>query len=449
MNQNFLKPNPCYEPNSSSFDQYQPLQSFVTQQIPQRLNEDIRLEMAKLIKNNRILLNNIIFPHEETRMELLNDSRAIDEMLKQREQAANLAVQQEQDEQAAQIFTPHWNFSVIDDEENCPTFYDNDEEHSIQHKEYLDNSSNAIATVLPTKEPEYSFRMRYKHLSTILETESDEVIKSSAKNLVQFPSEYEVTSDDESECDVPVKDESSQIFTTFSNPLFDCNDDSTSSDDESLSNEDVRMENFKREHEEYISLMEKLLAISSFPRPLENFHANSIIETLPTSPIPVEDSDSFREEINIFTGTDDLTPQGSNSDDYDSERDIHFLEELPGNDSIPLPENESSNFHHHDDPSFPRPPPEPPDVEFFFDFEPNSGKLVSAVMNNINELIEDECFDSGGGEIDVFENIKYDDYFPFIFVIRIFLPYLTYPEVSPLLLSTGSENTIFDPGIST
>nr|GEV04646.1 hypothetical protein [Tanacetum cinerariifolium] len=439
MNQNFFKPNPCYEPNSSSFDQYQLLQSFVTQQILQRSNEDIRLEMAKLIKNNRILLNNNTFPHEETSMEvllakerilklikawdekqieswsfpellpqLLNDSQTIDEMLKQHEQSANLAVQQEQEEQAVQSFTPYWNFSMIDDEEvlqarekfmkaiqtflqkfshypfgvmpkvlliarerfseithaftdkqyqpediqelmctfledvriireelaeyinspswNYPTFYDNDEEYSIQYKEYLENSSNAIATVLPTKEPEYSLSM----------------------------GEYEVTLDDESECNVPVKDESSLIFTTFSNPLSDDNDDFTSSDDESLSNEDVSMENFKefsgelmpssiineerikREHEEYISLMEKLLAINSFPHLLENFHANTISETLPSSPILVGDSDSLREEIDIFTDTDDLMPPGIENEDYDSEGDIHFPEELLVNDSIPF-----------------------------------------------------------------------------------------------------------------
>nr|GEX25009.1 hypothetical protein [Tanacetum cinerariifolium] len=517
-------------------------------------------------------------------------------MLKQREQMANLAVQKEQEEQAAQSFTPYWNFSMIDDEEvlqsrekfmkaiqtflqkfshysfgvmpkvlliawerfseikhdftdkqyqpeeiqelmcklledvrniseelaeyinsqswNHPTFYDNDEEHSIQYKEYLENSSNAITTVLPTKEPEYSLSMGYEHLSTISETESDEVIKSSVKNLVPIPRQYEVTSDDESECDVPIKDESSSIFTTFSNHLFDCNDEFTSSDDESLSNEDVLMENFKiysnplcddeeinsykidshyfnaefnlieslsnqdtlfdsspkfdyleefsgelmptniinkerikREHEEYISLMEKLFAINSFIRLLENIHANTIIETLPTSPIPVEDSDSLREEIDIFTGTDDLMPSGIESDDYDSKGDIHFLEELLVNDSIPFPKNKSSNFDHHDDPSFSLPLSEPPDVEFFFDFEPNSGELISVVMNNIDELNEDECFDPRGGKIDVFANIKDDDYFPFIFVIRIFLPYLTYPEVFPLLLSTGSEDTIFDPDI--
>nr|GFD09560.1 hypothetical protein [Tanacetum cinerariifolium] len=75
--------------------------------------------------------------------------------------------------------------------------------------------------------------------------------------------------------------------------------------------------------------------------------------------------------------------------DYDSERDIHFLEKLLSDDSFSLPENESSNFNHHDDSSFPRPPPEPPDVEFFFDFEPNSGEVIAAVMNNIDELNED------------------------------------------------------------
>nr|GEX64546.1 hypothetical protein [Tanacetum cinerariifolium] len=262
------------------------------------------------------------------------------------------------DELAEYINSPSWNRL---------TFYNNDEEHSIQYKEYLENSSNAIAPVLPTEEPEYSLSMGDEHLSTISETKSDELIKSSVENLVPIPNEYEVTFDNESECDVPVKDESSLIFTTFSNPLFDCNDDFTSNDDESYSHEDVLIENFKiysnplfddeeiisnnidpyyfnvesnlidslpnqdnlfdsspkfdyleefsgelmptriineecikKEHEEYISLMEKLLTINLFPCPLGNFHANTVIETLLTSSIPVEDSDSLREEIDIL-----------------------------------------------------------------------------------------------------------------------------------------------------
>nr|GEU95518.1 hypothetical protein [Tanacetum cinerariifolium] len=181
-----------------------------------------------------------------------------------------------------------------------------DVEHSIQLRLYLENSSNAIAPVLTTEEPEYSLSIRDEHLSTILEIKSDEVIKSSVKNLVPIPKDFEVTSNNESECDVPVKDESSPIFITFSNPLFDCNGDFTSSDDESLSNMDF--------------------------------------------------SDSLREEIDIFTGMNDLLPPGIKSDDYDSKGDIHFLDDLLRNDTLLLLENKSSNFDHHDDPSFPRPP---------------------------------------------------------------------------------------------
>nr|GEV03367.1 hypothetical protein [Tanacetum cinerariifolium] len=51
-----------------------------------------------------------------------------------------------------------------------------------------------------------------------------------------------------------------------------------------------------------------------------------------------------------------------------------------------------------------------------------------------DKLIEDNCFDTGG-EIDVSINVEDDDYFTFIFDNQIFLPYLIYPEVSPLLLS--------------
>ncbi|GJU51616.1 hypothetical protein Tco_1221171 [Tanacetum coccineum] len=57
--------------------------------------------------------------------------------------------------------------------------------------------------------------------------------------------------------------------------------------------------------------------------PPKDFHAipNMIIESLPTFPIPVEDSDSLREEIDIFPGPDDSIPPGIESDDYDSKDD--------------------------------------------------------------------------------------------------------------------------------
>ncbi|GKE85102.1 hypothetical protein Tco_1558844, partial [Tanacetum coccineum] len=83
-----------------------------------------------------------------------------------------------------------------------------------------------------------------------------------------------------------------------------------------------------REHGEYISLMERLLYDNSSPRPPEDFYANpnTIIESLPTFPIPVEDSDSLREDIDIFPGPDDSIPPDIKSDDYNSEvESMRFL----------------------------------------------------------------------------------------------------------------------------
>ncbi|GJZ65306.1 hypothetical protein Tco_0622002 [Tanacetum coccineum] len=197
--------------------------------------------------------------------------------------------------------------------------------------------------------------------------------------------------------------------------------------------------------EEEIRLVENLLYDNSSPRSPKELNleiADTILESLSPSPIPIEDSDSQMEEIDLFLASDDSMPPGIENDDYDSEGDIRFLEELLSNDPLPLPEIESSNLDHFNDPSSPRPPPEPPDVEICFDVEPDT-----TVKNNFDELNEDECFNLGGGEIDVSQNIEDDD--SFTFVIRTFLPYLTYSVDSPLLLSTGSEDTIFDPGIST
>ncbi|GKD99302.1 hypothetical protein Tco_1387286 [Tanacetum coccineum] len=102
---------------------------------------------------------------------------------------------------------------------------------------------------LCTIEPDDSLIMGDEHLSTILEKESDEFIKSSVKDLVPILSKSEDTSESDSDCNLPSCDDFSPINVykeksmTFSNPLFDSNDDFTSSDDESLSDEDVLEDN--------------------------------------------------------------------------------------------------------------------------------------------------------------------------------------------------------------
>ncbi|GJZ51957.1 hypothetical protein Tco_0606472 [Tanacetum coccineum] len=323
---------------------------------------------------------------------------------------------------------------------NRPLFYfdDDDDEYTV-----IWIRPKAITPDEPIEEPDNSLSMRDEHLDTI----------SSVEILVPIPSESEDFSDNKSECDMPVCDD----FTTFSNPLFDSNDDFTSSDDESLSDEDDPMENFKIysnplfdeeiistkidphyfnaesnliesllnrdilidsspkfdylleefsgelahinpippgiekadfDLEEEIRLVENLLYDNSSPRPPEELNleiADTILESLSPSPIPVADSDSLMEEIDLFLASDDSMPPGIEDDDYDSEGDIRFLEELLNNGSLLLPENESFSLDHFDDPSLPRPPPEPPDVENCFDFKPDTGVVTNKVVGDISE----------------------------------------------------------------
>nr|GEZ67330.1 hypothetical protein [Tanacetum cinerariifolium] len=105
----------------------------------------------------------------------------------------------------------------------------------------------------------------------------------------------------------------------------------------------------------------RLLYDNSSPRPPEEFvseNSNTEIETFSPSPIPIEDSDSFMEEIDLSFNPDDPMPPSIEKDDDDSERDILIFEELPSNYSLSLPENES---YHFDIPSSSHPPAIPPD----------------------------------------------------------------------------------------
>ncbi|GJV67700.1 hypothetical protein Tco_1483209 [Tanacetum coccineum] len=135
--------------------------------------------------------------------------------------------------------------------------------------------------------------------------------------------------------------------------------------------------------EEEIRLVEKLLYDNSSPRPPEKFNfqnADAIIESFSPSLIPVEDSDSLMEEIDLFLTPNDSKPPRIENDDYDSEGDILFLKEFLSNDSPSLPKNESFYF---DIPSSPRPPAKPPDDGIYL--EPDTGLLTTKVVGDISE----------------------------------------------------------------
>nr|GFA85758.1 hypothetical protein [Tanacetum cinerariifolium] len=129
--------------------------------------------------------------------------------------------------------------------------------------------------------------------------------------------------------------------------------------------------------EEETHFTKRLLYDNSSPRPPEKIisdNSNADIESFSPSPIPVLDSDSLMEEIDLPFNPDDPMPSGIEEEDYDSERDILILEELLDNYSLSLHENKS---YHFDIPSPYRPPAKPPDG--------NTGILNIKMMGDVSD----------------------------------------------------------------
>nr|GEX77466.1 hypothetical protein [Tanacetum cinerariifolium] len=251
-------------------------------------------------------------------------------------------------------------------------------QHLNKEKQEVKNVMEQLA-----EQPEYSPSMGYENSNTTPKTESDEIIKSGVEELVPNLKSHVESNFVESLSNHDALINSSQkidYLEEFSGELAHINPKITES-------------NF--DFEEEIRLIENLLYDNSFPRLPKELNAeiaNTIVEPFPSLPIP----------------------------------DIHFLEELHSDNSIPLTEDESSDSDHKEDPSVLRPPPEPPDA----DFEPDSREEISVVMNTIDEL---ECVNPK----DEFDD---DNYSSFMFLI--------YPKMFSFLLSAESEDTIYDPSIS-
>nr|GEX76075.1 hypothetical protein [Tanacetum cinerariifolium] len=217
----------------------------------------------------------------------------------------------------------------------------------------------AITFDLPTVEPEDSLRIGDEHLDAIPETESDEFIKSSVENIVPTPSE----SEDDSEYDVQACDD----FTTFSNLLFDADDDFSSNP-----------HHFNVESDLIESLLNHDSLIISSSSKIDSLldECPGELTLLKSSPPGIDKTDCDpEEEIRLIEKFlyDNSSPR-IEEDDYDSERDILILEELLRNDSFSLLEIESFHF---DIPSSPHPPAKPLDDD--------SGKLTVKMVSDISK----------------------------------------------------------------
>ncbi|GKD94506.1 hypothetical protein Tco_1374343 [Tanacetum coccineum] len=384
----------------------------------------------------------------------------------------------------------HHGQAVKDRYWKIPICYDDDEDYTL-----------AITPVLSTKEPVDSLIIKVEHLDTISATEPDEVIKSSVENLVQIPSESKGISD--GGCDVPLCDNPTPLeaFKEHSKTIVYSNNDSTSSDDDYPYGENIEYVDASPPDAEIVSLevvesvipevggvdtdilltikddilREKLLnvnllianieALKDNPVPSSDFvikspstFPNSFLEETNTFDNSLTESETFRFNLEEISSGSTTTRSDYSLPDYEAFylNDNHIEEKssggttthadfsLPKYDSFifdlsinPFPPADRSDFYHEEFADELAHIISPPDLEcFYFKIEPDP-------IHSIPPGIESN-FDPGGGEIVVSQNVEDDD--SFTFVIRTFLPFLTYPADSPLLLSTGSEDTIFDPG---
>ncbi|GJU58460.1 hypothetical protein Tco_1236226 [Tanacetum coccineum] len=482
INETYYEPNSSYD--SSGFDQPQPPQDSVDHQgILQVLNkmeeklEEIIRDRRKKIEDMSIkemmheqqlvdreikeIINDLGYKRfrcEEIDEEYERDCEIIIQKLKQdfNEWGSEVRKKEQAYEEEKYFATCRYMLSITCD----------DKDDSIPLVDIIArySTSKAITPDLPIEEFENSLIMGDEPLSTIPATESDEVIKSSVENLVPIPSEFEGISDDT--CDVPncdnnrinvesdlveslINRDTSIVHSSKIDPITEefagelahidpilsriveaDPDDDTSSDDDYF--EDIEYVNLEevnevdQEKEEFdlddilqiqdVILREKLLNVS---RLISN------IESLKDNPIPIMDSDSSETSLSF---SDNSLPEFESFSDHTEETRSGSTTTHA---NYSLPEYESFHF---DNPSLPRPPPEPPDIE-----------ILKPEINNFDVLYNDESFEPRGDENVVVPNVEEDN--SFTFVIRTFLPFITYPEVSPLSSFTGSEDTIFDPGI--
>nr|GFA07692.1 hypothetical protein [Tanacetum cinerariifolium] len=303
-------------------------------------------------------------------------------------------VQNIHEELAEYINTLGWNrlafYNIVDDD---------DVDYTI-----------AITPVLSTEEPDNSLSMGDEHLDTIPVTESDEVIKSSVKDLVPIPSESEDIPD--TMCDVhlvnnPTPLEAKDHFEI----VINSNDDYSSSDDDSLDNENIEYVEASPHDSELVSLeVVEIVILEDEEIEDDNFRKNLLnvnllianIKALKDNPTP-----SFE----FLTKSSSISPKS-------------FLEETNNFDNS-LPEFEN----------------------FCFDLEEISSG--STTTHSDISLSDYEAFYFYDDHIKEINSGIEDDHSPLLaYVVWILFAYLIYLVIPPYLHSFRNKDIIFDPGIT-
>nr|GFA38920.1 hypothetical protein [Tanacetum cinerariifolium]GFA42327.1 hypothetical protein [Tanacetum cinerariifolium] len=339
-------------------------------------------------------------------------------------------VQNIHEELAEYINTSGWN---------RPVFYDDDDmDYTI-----------AITPVLSTEEPVDSLNIRDEHLDTIPATDSDVVIKSSVEDLVSIPSESEGILD--TMCDVHLVKNPTPLEAKYHFEIvIKSNDDISSSDDDSLYNENIEYVEASPHDSEVVSIESSSTSHKSFLEETNTFH-NSLIEfenfccdleeissgsTTTHSDISLLDYEAFSfsdDHIEEISSGSTTTHSDVSFSEYDS-----FIIDL-SNDQFPP--TDRSDFTHEEFVDELAHIISPPKYDCFYFWNlPDPGELISILNFKIRENLSFTTRVNLPVE---------DDHSPLLaYVVCIFLSYLTYPVIPPYLHSFRNDDTIFDPGIT-
>ncbi|GJV34862.1 hypothetical protein Tco_1407339 [Tanacetum coccineum] len=430
MNQDF------YNSNLSGFDQFQPPQ-FPVNYPPQETSKEILQAQEDLMEAIQAFLKEYdhIPPNEKCMALLLAEEKkfkikqAIREEQNQPEVLQELllklmndlqilkGIQQEKKETAAQSFTPYWNFSMIDDEEARDNFLKD-------VCTFLRKFSRIPFGVTPKviliawercgkikdalMDEQYQQEDIQELMSKLLEdVRNIEEVLSKYINCPSWnrPIFYDYDDDEYTIIyskpkaitpDLPIEEPDNSLNpSTFdalndhSEILSDSNDDDTSSDDDDF--EEIKyviLEEVNVDQEEKEFDLEDILQIQDVILRENN---DSFVEESDTS---LSHLDNSLPEFETFSDDMEETRSGSTTThanyslpEYDSflfkiwtlDQEGLISIDNSNNTLLELPEFESFHFN----PSFPRPPPEPPNVEICLHFEPDAPRTIPSHLPSV------------------------------------------------------------------
>nr|GEY94745.1 hypothetical protein [Tanacetum cinerariifolium] len=316
----YREQNFCCDSNSIGFDQSQPQQYTVNHPIFNAHHDYLDSQKELSITLTKL---------KEQMTQLTSMCEMACQLVQKKQE------EKTEEEQAAKAQT--WKLPVCYDD-------DDDEESSNSLNDNTISELPPCVAITPNEHID-SLSMGNEHLNTILATESDEFIKSCVENPVPNPSE----SEGENGCNVPAG------FTTFSNVLFDADYDSDSSDDQSLSDEDVREKIYSN-----LLFDEEII-----PMEIDQHSLNvesALIESMPDHDSLITISSKIDSFFDEFAGELTLPtsiPPGIDETDCHPKKEIRLAKRLLYDNSSPRPPEEivSDNSNADIESFFPSPIP--------------------------------------------------------------------------------------------